>query len=164
MFDFFGGAFTNMLNWFGTKLDGLGRFFGETIGALGNLIGGLLEKLLHGITTFLSYIFRPILDIIMGIWFFLQQLFNIIILIIMIIGRLFQIVGQLISEVIGVLFGFNYTGSLSYYSLPNAYQSGFSSVLNFLDETGFSKIALIAAFFIWIGTAYAAIKIITREN
>jgi len=164
MFSYLGGAFTNMLNWFGAKLDGLGRFIGGTIGNLGNLIGGLLEKLLNAIITFFSYIFRPILDIIMGLWFFLQQLFNVIILIIMIIARLFQIVGQLISEVMGVIFGFNYTGSYSYYNIPNAYQSGFYSVLSFLDETGFSKIALIAAFFIWICTAYAVIKIITRGN
>lgn len=164
MFDFLGGAFTNILNWFGQKLNDLGQFLGGAIGELGNLIGGLLEKLLQGIVNVLSFLFRPILDILMGIWFFIQQLFNVVILVIQIIVRLFQIVGQMISEVISAIFGFKYTGSQVYYRLPNAYESGFMAVINFLDETGFSKIALIFAFFIWIMTAYAVIKIITRRS
>jgi hypothetical protein len=164
MFEFFGGLFINMLNWFGQKLNDLGEFFGGAIGKLGNLIGGLLEKLFQGIVNVLSFLFRPILDVLMGIWFFIQQLFNIVILVIKIIVRLFQIIGELINEVIRAIFGLNYTGSQAYYRLPNAYQSGFLSVVEFLDETGFSKIALIFAFFIWIATAYAVVKIVTRRN
>lgn len=163
MFDYLSGLFINMLNWFGQKLNNLGEFIGGAIGGLGNLIGGLLEKLLKAIVDVLSFLFRPILDVLTGIWFFIQQLLNVVILVIQIIVRLFQLVGQLISEVIRAIFGFSYTGSQAYYRLPNAYESGFLSVINFLDETGFSKVALIFAFFIWIATAYAAIKIITRR-
>lgn len=164
MFDYLGGLFYGIISWFGNKLDAFGHFIGGLIGGLGDFLGKVLKNAFDLIVQVLGFFLSPILAIILGIVFFIQQVMNIAILIIRIIARLFQIAGQLIGEVFGALYGLNYTGSTSYYVLPNAYQSGFMAIINFLNQTGLSKIALILAFFIWIMTAYAVVKIITNRE
>jgi len=164
LFDYLSSLFISIISWFGDKLDALGGFIGGLIGRLGDFLGSILKNAFDVLIKVLGFFLSPILAVILGIVFFIQQVMNIAILIIRIIARLFQIAGQLIGEVFGALYGLNYTGSTSHYVLPSAYQSGFMAIINFMDQTGLSKIALILAFFIWIMTAYAVVKIITRRE
>lgn len=164
MFNYLGGLFTGIISWFGDKLDALGGFIGGLIGRLGDFLGSIIKNAVDVLIRVLGFFLSPILAVILGIVFFLQQVMNIAILIIRIVARLFQIAGHLIGEIFSALYGLNYTGSTSHYVLPNAYQSGFMAIINFMDQTGLSKIALILAFFIWIMTAYAVVKIITNRG
>lgn len=143
----------------------LGQSLLNGIISIANWFGGLFVGLFNGLKNFITTLFSPLILFVQGIWYLITSLFNIVILVIQVVQGLFYVVGGVIGGILNTfsqLMGFS--GSTSYYYLPSAYSQGFSSVTGFLNQTGFNSMAYIAAFFIWMLTAYAVIRIAGGEK
>ena len=128
-------------------------------------LGSLFVSIFNGVKEFIATIFRPLILFFQGLWYLLGKCFHIVVLVIQVIIALFKVLGSIIIGIISTfaqLLG--YSGSSSYYYVPDAYQPGWNSVSTFLNQTGLSNIAMVMAVFIWIMTAYAVIKIVGGER
>lgn len=157
---FFNGLFSNLFSF----LSNLGSEIVDGISSLANFLGRTLNNLFEALKQVLVWLFQPIYDLIMGFVYLLIKIGELLIFIVRIIARLFQIAEEIISEIYNTLLGFSYTGSTNYYHIPSAYNDLFQQVTGFFNQTGFNTIAYIMAVFVWILAAYAAIKIMTREE
>lgn len=148
MFEFFGRLGQSILN-------GLAYFFG--------VLGSFLSNSFNTLLNFLVDIFTPIIWLVKGFLYLLDRIFQIVLLILDIIRYFFTVVWALGEALFRVLTNFNYTGSTEYYRLPSQYSEGYTAVTNFLSSTGFNKIALILAVFVWIFGAILIIRIIGEK-
>lgn len=122
--------------------------------------GSIFTGFFNAIKSFFTALFGPIILLLSGIWYLITSIFNIIVLVIKVILGLLGVVVAIVGGVFNTFSGLmGFSGSTSYFALPSAYQQGFSAVTGFLNQTGFNTIAYIMAAFVWMGTAYAVIKI-----
>lgn len=150
-----------MYNFFQSLSQGL--FNG--ISAIANWFGGLLSNLFGGLKDFITSLFAPLILLFQGIWYLITSIFTVVVLVIQVILGLFYVAAGIIGGIFTTfssLMGF--TGSTSYYYLPSAYQQGFNSVTDVLNQSGFNTLAYIVAAFVWMMTAYALIKIVGGER
>lgn len=160
IYSFLNGLFSNLFGF----LSNLGNNIVSGIEQFANFIGNTLNNLFEALKQVLYWLFQPIFDFLAAIVFFFSKLMVIFLYIIRIIARLFEIAKEIISEIIGTLTGFGYSGSTAYYNIPSAYGDSFSQVAGFFNQTGFNTIAYIMAVFVWILTAYTVVKIASRKD
>ncbi len=150
MYDFFHGLFESAL---------------EFIRSLFAWLGELLGDFFDGIKGFLINIFQPVLTLIEGVFYLLTQCFIIAILVVQIVFGLFKIVaGIMIGAYSTFMQLLDYSGSTSYYYMPDLYQGGWNMVFSFINETGLNTMALLMAVFIWLATAYAVVRLAGGER
>lgn len=145
MYDFFQTLFQSLLN---------------GIISIANWFGSIFTGFFNAIKSFFTALFGPIILLIGGIWYLITSIFNVIVLVIKVVLGLLGVVIAIIGGVFNTFSGLlGFSGSTSYFALPSAYQQGFGAVTGFLNQTGFNTIAYIMASFVWMGTAYAVIRI-----
>lgn len=122
--------------------------------------GSIFTGFFNAIKSFLTALFGPVILLLGGIWYLITSLFNIVVLIVKVVLGLLGVVTAIVGGVFNTFSGLmGFSGSTSYYALPSAYQQGFSAVTGLMSQTGFNTLAYIMASFVWMGTAYAVIKI-----
>jgi len=145
MYEFFKSLFQSLLN----GIISIAQWFGSIFTGFFNAIKSLLINL-----------FEPIVLFIGGIWYLITSIFSVIVLIVKVVlgllGVVYAIVGGVFSTFSGLL---GFAGSTDNFVIPDAYQQGFSAVIGFISNSGFNTLAYIMASFVWLGTAYAVIKI-----
>ena len=145
MFTFFQSIFQSLLN---------------GISSIAQWFGSLITNFFNALKSFITAIFGPIVLLVGGIWYLITSIFNIVVLVIKVVLGLLGVVVAVIGGVINTFSGLmGFSGSTSYYVLPGVYQQGFSAVTSLLGSTGFNTLAYIFAAFVWMGTAFAVIKI-----
>lgn len=145
MFVFFQSLFQSLLNGINSGL----QWF-----------GGIFTGFFDGIKNFFTNLFGPIVYFLLGLGYLFSSIFNIIVLTVQVVLGLLGVILAVVGGVINTFSGLmGFSGSTSYYVLPSAYQQGFTAVTGFLSNSGFNTLAYIMASFIWMGTAYAVIKI-----
>jgi|GEM_PF-3444378 len=145
MYAFFQSLFQNLLN---------------GISSIANWFGSIFTAFFDGIKSFFTALFGPIILFLGGIWYLITSIFNIIVLIVQVVLGLLGVVSAVVGGVFNTFSGLmGFSGSTAYYALPSAYQQGFNAVTGFISDSGFNNLAYIMATFIWMGTAYAVIKI-----
>lgn len=128
-------------------------------------LGSTISNLWNSFTSFLSQLFQTVILFFQGIWYLITKIFDIVVLVVQVLFGLFKVVWGIVQGIFHTfaqLMGF--TGSTDYYYMPGAYQRGWSGVTDFLGQTGFHTIALIATAFVWMLTAYAIIRIAGGER
>jgi len=146
-------------------LQSLGQNIVNGIAQMFAWLGGIINSLWSGFKEFIAAILRPLLLFFQGIWYLLTKCFDIVVLAVQVIFGLFKVI---MSIIVGIFHTFSsllgFSGSSDYYYIPSAYQNGYNGVTNFMNQTGLSTIAIIMMVFIWMGTAYAVIRIAGGER
>ena len=156
MWSFFQGLGQNLINAINTMFGWLG----SQLGGIFTWLGSEINALFNSINSFLSTLLQPILWVVQGFYYLLQQVFSIVVLVIQVIFGLFKVV---YSVIIGIFSTFSqllsYSGSSSYFHVPAAYQTGFGYVTGFMNTSGLNTLPAVICVFIWISAAIAVIKI-----
>lgn len=122
----------------------------------GNLFSNIWEAFKH----FLAQLFETIILFFKGVWYLIEKVFDIVVLVVQVIFGLFKVVWGVVS---GIFHTFStllsYHGSTDYYRIPSAYRHGWEGVTSFFGQTGFNTVAIILLVFVWMLTAFAVIKI-----
>lgn len=120
-----------------------------------NFIGDMIFKLMEFLATPLGYL----LELLKGIFYFIYQLFNVVVHILMIFVALFQFLGAIVVGFFRTIFSFltiNYDQVQTYY--PSTVGQGITSVIDLLSPTGFMTIVpYVLLAFVWL---YFVIRII----
>lgn len=143
----------------------LGQHILDGIIFIANLFINLISNIWVAFKEFIADLFRIVILFFKGVWYLIEKVFDIVVLVVQVIFGLFKVVW---SVVIGIFNTFStmlgFRGSTDYYNIPQAYQQGFDGVTGFLNQTGLNTIAMVAMVFVWILTAYAVIRIAGGER
>ncbi|MCK9313796.1 MAG: hypothetical protein M0P20_07090 [Methanocorpusculum sp.] len=148
-----------------TFFQGLIQGLMNGITSIANWFGSIFYNIFNALKSFFTFLLEPVILLFEGIWYLITSIFSIVVLVVKLILGIFHVVFAIIGGIFttfGQLLGF--TGTTSYYSLPSAYEPGFTSVLSILNQTGFNTIAYIFVVFVWMATAYAVINIAGGDN
>lgn len=126
--------------------DGFGYLFG-LLGDLGLFILSGLEKL-----------FKPVLDFLGAIFYFLFKLGLVLVKVISLVISLAKLLIGLGIGLFKTIAGLSFSGTPTV--LPASYQGVFAHLQPVFAQLQLDKLAYIFIFAIWIGTVYTAIKII----
>lgn len=150
MYEFFQSLIQNLAN---------------AISSLFTWLGGVLQSFFNALKEALVFILTPIINVFQWLLYTLSRAFLVVIWVLQVIYGLFKVLISIVYGVFNTFYGLlAFSGSTSYYILPEAYQEGWNQVANLLNGTGFSTIALIMAVFVWLMTAYAFIRIAGGEK
>jgi hypothetical protein len=145
----------------GQFLGWIGGFFKNLatviFGWISNLLGYLFQKLFD----LLKLLFDPILIVIAMLFYFIQKLGTIVVLLfqsIMGIGKLFI---SLVKGIITTIAGFTFTPAVR---SDGKWTNIFSHISEGLGFFQLDNVAYILMFVIWFGTAFAAIRILTSAG
>ena len=137
----------------------------SAIGSAFAWLGNVFASMFNALKQFFAWLFQPVILFFKGLFYLLDKCFDIVVLVIQVIFGLFKVIG---SVILGVFHTFaqllGFSGSTGYYRVPSAYHDGWYGVADFLNQTGFSTIALIMAAFVWMLAAYAVIRIAGGER
>lgn len=130
------------------------RAIADGFNYLFDLLASLFRKLLNG----LYWMLQPLFSV-------LQIIFDFIVYIGIIIGKIVYLVFTVCKLLIGLvaglmktIFGFGYTGKGVL--LPGKYQAAFDHISPWMGTLQMDRLAYILKFAIWFATAFIAIKII----
>jgi hypothetical protein len=142
----------------------------DGIGDAFSWLGGVLSSFFEALKHFFALLLQPLLSLVNGILYLLDQVFTIVVLVVQVVFGLFRLLGSVIVGLFNTFTQLLYfarpdgSGGLDYYHMPSAYSQGYNAVADFLGLTGFGTLALILAVFVWILTAWAVVKIVGGES
>lgn len=148
----------------------LGRIFGSLFDFFKNLLGAMLEgiaKLFHTLFTnlfeFLMLILKPFLIVIAILFYFIYKLAELVfalLTVLLAIGKLFY---ALVKGIFVTIAGFNFTPTTT---PPDhgAWTSYFVHIFAAFEYFQMDNVGYIIMFMIWLFTAFAAIKIMSKKG
>lgn len=147
----------------------LAQAFMDRIGDALSWLGMVWTDLFNALKQFFALLLAPLLSLVKGILYLLQQSFVVVVLVVQVVFGLFELLGGIIVGIFstfGQLLAYagSGTGGEEYYYLPSAYQEGWRMVADYLNTTGFGTLALVLAVFVWLVTAYGVIRIVGGEK
>lgn len=141
----------NVLNW-------IGSFFSNLIGTVLEFLGDLFGFLFQKLFDLLKQLFKPILILIEIIFYFLYKIGLIVVSIVRSFFEIAMVFVSLIKGIFATLAGLTWTPTA-----PNhgTWSSMIGNVASGLQYFQLDKLAYVFLFLVWIGTAFAAIKILS---
>jgi hypothetical protein len=142
----------SILSWIGSFLSNL---FSAALSFLANLFGMLFS----GLITVLKAIFKPILILVALIFYFVYKLGELILTLFVVLLAIGKLLYSLVMGLFNTLAGLTWTPSTPSHG---TWSVMIGEVFTALEPYQLDKIAYLLMFVIWISTAFAAIKILTR--
>lgn len=143
------------LDWIISAFNNLIGFLGRLFAPLFNLIGTGFNNLIHFLEKPLSLVYY-FFD---GVFYFIAQLFNVLVLVIKIFTAFFQFLGAIFTGVFRTIQMWLIPGLSASPAYPSASEQGFQTFFDVVSPTGLTTvIPVIAIAFCWF---YFILKIIS---
>lgn len=144
----------NILGWISGFFQNL---FSVVLGFLRDLFGYLFQALI----TVLKAIFKPILIVVAIIFYFLYKVGVLIVELFQFLLAIGKLLYQFVSGLFRTLAGLTWTPAVPHHG---SWSHPIAQVFDALEVYQLDKLAYVLLFAIWIMTAVAAIRIISRER
>jgi hypothetical protein len=118
----------------------------------------LLIDLFTFIVEAVQAIFQPIIDIFIGIGYFIYKIGVVLYEVLSVLGSVGKLVLGLIQGLYRTILSFDYDGTAV--NLPGSIGQAFQNLQPIFQTLQFNKIGYVVMFSIWLFTALAAVKII----
>lgn len=119
-----------------------------------DLLITMFEWILNGIAA----IFQPIIDLVIGIGYFIFMIGTVLVEILQLIGAVAKLAIGIVTGLFKTITGLSYSGSPA--NIPGTFDSVFDQMQPVLQALQFNKIGYVITFSIWVFTAIYAVRII----
>lgn len=163
MWDFFSGLFDGALGYLADLFDGAVDALVGALEGLATWLYNLVGPYFTALTEFLSDIFGPVWDVILGILYLLGQAIDVVILavqVLLLLGQVVVAVGGGIIRTVTSLAAFNAASVVTEY---NPYSDGSALVFDLWAQAGGGTIALVLTWAVWLLAAVAINRVLLRQ-
>lgn len=145
----------------GAVLGWIGDFFTNLFSIIMNFLANLFGALFNGLIAVLKAIFKPILILVALIFYVIYKLGVLVVTLIAVLLAVGKLLYSFVMGLFNTLAGFTYTPTAPAHG---SWSSSIGEVFAGLEPYQLDKLAYVLLFVIWIMTAMAAIKILTRSG
>ena len=130
--------------------DGIKKAFEYLYGLLIDLFGWVIDGI--------AAIFAPIIDLVIGIGYFIYKIGLLLVEIVTLLGLVGKLALGLVQGLFKTITGLAYNGTPA--NVPTAFDNVFDQIQPVLQALQFNKIGYLITFSIWVFTAIYGIRII----
>lgn len=147
-------------NWLESLIDNAVNKVGNVVKGLSNWFGDTFGNLWDATRNFFAKLFKPILDLIFGIFYLFDKLLIIVVTLIKILWYFIELILSLGVGLFNTIADFGrYSGSVSNVNLGHM-SDGYSMFLNTFSGFGFNILAYILTVFVFFFTTMGVMKIV----
>lgn len=145
----------------GRVLGWIGDTFTNLFSILLNFMANLFGSLFNGLIAVLKAIFKPILILIALIFYFIYKLGVVVVTLFAVLLAIGKLLYSFVMGLFNTLTGFVWTPAAPDHG---SWSDSIAQVFIALEPYQLDKLAYVLLFVIWIFTAFAAIKILSRQG
>lgn len=164
MWTFFSDLTNGALRWMGSLMDNIAQAIINGVQGFGNWLSRSLGDSFEAITSFLSAILQPFLDLIGGLLYLLSNLVDVLILVIQVLLLVVQV---LLSLAGGLFRSFAMWAVFDPATVPadhNPFASGTSLIFDVFSQAGGDVVAAVLSWACWFILAFAVMRLFARDR
>lgn len=139
----------------------IGSFFTNMFSIIMNFLANMFGALFNGLIAVLKALFKPILILVALIFYVIYKLGELVVTLFAVLLAIGKLIYSFVMGLFKTLAGFTWTPTTPDHG---SWSSAIGEVFAGLEPYQLDKLAYVCLFVIWIWTAYAAIRILSRQG